>query len=101
MASSWSRTVMNECESALSMDTTLRRAVAIRFSKTAVRRLAPWSRPRHDYARGHVAGGARACPPRRAVGGRGHPDHAGERPAEGPEAREPHVQADLGHGPLG
>src|SRR5215217_5473884 len=88
---------MKECESEVSMRWTLRRASAIRFSETAVLRLAPWPRPRHDDARGHVAGGARAGAPRLAVGGRRHPDHAGERSAEGSEAREPHVEADLGH----
>src|SRR5215204_2588884 len=42
---------MKECESAVSMPSTLRRAVAIRFSKTAALQRAPGSRPRHDHAR--------------------------------------------------
>src|SRR5215207_2448575 len=92
---------MNECESAVSMRNTLRRAIAIRFSKTAALPRAARSRPRHHHARGHVAGGARAGSPRLAVGAWRHPDHVSERPAEGPEAREPDVQADLGHRPLG
>src|SRR5215217_8981016 len=92
---------MKECVSALSMGRTLRRALAVRFSETAGLRRPAWSRPRHDDARGDVAGGARAGPPRLAVGARRHPDHARERAAERAEAREPDVQADLGHGPLG
>src|SRR5215211_8908835 len=92
---------MNEWESAVSMRNTLRRAIAIRFSKTAAQPRAARSRPRHHHARGHVAGGARAGSPRLAVGAWRHPDHVSERPAEGPEAREPDVQADLGHRPLG
>src|SRR3954453_17286281 len=91
---------MNECDSAVSMRCTLRSAIAIRFSKTAAVRRATRSRPRHDDARRHVAGGGRAEPPRLAVGGRRHPDHVGERSAEGPEAPEPYVQANLGHWPL-
>src|SRR4051794_29642303 len=91
---------MNECESAVSMDVTLRTFLATRFSETAVLRLAPGSRPGHHHARGHVARRAHAGPPRPAIGGRRHADHARERPAEGPEAREPHLEADLGHGPL-
>src|SRR3954463_1161553 len=91
---------MNECEREVSMHGTLRRAVAMRFSKTAALWRPARPRPRYHDARGHVAGGARARPPCLAVRGRGHADHAGERPAEGPEAREPDVQADLSDGPL-
>src|SRR3954453_8042381 len=91
---------MNEWESAVSMRGTLRSAIAIRFSKTAALRRAARSRPRHDHARGYIAGGAGAGAPCLAVGGRRHPDHVGEDPAEGAEARETDVQADLGHRPL-
>src|SRR3954464_8516731 len=91
---------MKEWEREVSMGRTLRRAIAMRFSETAVLRLAPRSRPRHHDARRHVAGAARADPPRLAVGARRHPDHAAERAAERAEAREPDVEADLGHGPV-
>src|SRR3954463_10805931 len=92
---------MNEWESAVSMRGTLRRAIAIRFSETAALRGPARSRPGHHHARRDVAGGARAGPPRRAIRARRHPDHTGERPAEGPEAREPDVEADPGHRLLG
>src|SRR3954454_2799840 len=92
---------MKEWESVVSMGGTLRRAGAIGFSKTALLRLVAGPGPRHHDARGHVAGGARAAPPSLAVGARRHPDHAGERAAEGAQAREPDVEADLGDGPLG
>src|SRR4051794_26703007 len=89
---------MNVWESVWSMGGTLRRAVALRFSEIAV---LPRPRPGHHHARGHVARAAGAGPPRLAVGARRHPDHLGEGAAERAEAREAHLEADLGHGPPG
>src|SRR3712207_4783950 len=91
---------MKEWESELSMARTLRRAGAVRFSETAVLRLAARPRPGHHDARGHVPRGAGAGPPALAVGGRRHPDHAREGAAERAEAGEPDVETDLRHGLL-
>src|SRR5215211_2206212 len=92
---------MKEWEREVSMGATLRSAGAMRFSETAVLRLAARAGPGHHDAGGDVAGAARADPPRLAVGARRHSDDASEGAAEGAEAREPHVEADLGHRPVG
>src|SRR6266487_967575 len=73
------------------MRTTLTLAQCPRFSKTAR------SRPRLREAGwdGSEVGGP---PP---IGGRRLADDVGEGPAERPEAREAHVEADLGHAAVG
>src|SRR5215210_2331481 len=88
--------------SALNMATTLGLARLPRFSETAVLvAMARRPRPRHDDAGRDVSRGAGAGAPGVAVGRGRHPEHAAERAAEGAEAREPHLEADLRHGPLG
>src|SRR5438876_12404271 len=85
----------------LSKPVTLDGAGVARFSKCA---LSSWSltgraRPRHRPARRHAQG--------RAVAGEARPvrrrrlaDDGAERPAEGAEAVEADVEADLGHRPV-
>src|SRR5690242_19688237 len=82
--------------SALNMRPTLRRRAGFRFSEIAVL-MGRVAAPGHHDARGDVARGPRAHPPRLAVRGRRHPEHAGERAAECPQAREPDLEADLGY----
>src|SRR4051794_22582449 len=93
---------MKECVMALNMAATLRRAVGSRFSETA-HLLAMSGRPRpgHDDACGHIPRGARPGAPSLAVGRWRHPEHARKSPAEGTQAGEADVEADLGYGPLG
>src|ERR671918_2743189 len=73
------------------MRATLVLAPRLRFSKTAR------SRPRLREA-GRDGSEVGGTPP---IGGRRLADDVGERPAERPETRKAHVEADLGHAAVG
>src|SRR4051794_33913690 len=92
---------MKEWLRLVNMPLTLRRGAGSRFSETAhLLAMAGWPRPGHHHACGHVAGGTRAGAPSLTVCRRRHAEHACECAAERPEAGEPDIQADLGHGAL-
>src|SRR5437588_1673043 len=85
---------MNVCVIRLSMAATLDRAGRARFSKAA---LSGGSRPGHCEARRHEQPRARTFEAG-AIRGRRLADDVAERAAEGAEALEADVEADLGHG---